>query len=460
MTNDQPNIILIVFDTMRHDALGCYGGPTFTPNIDRFSNTSDRFTNAISPSPWTLPSHVSFFTGKYPSRHGIHETYDSKIETLLSKMNECTHTTITQMLADKGYNCIGLSANGVISNGSGFENNFNSFRDIDMLDGVDNEIAKILSDAGVENAANQAEAIKRIILSGKIVQLGMMGYNILKLKRRISSLGYPVEKGGSMIVSSLESSSFELPLFLFINMMEMHDPYTNKDSGVFFHKDSNSTMIPDLFGTDRIPIRVMRTIRTEYFRRAALADNYFGRIVKFLKKCNIYDNSLIIVTSDHGQALRERNFYGHGIFLYDELVRVPLIIKQPHMTINRVRNEYVSTCSIFDLISQAATGDGVFNIETSKFVVTEAYGIQHSTKMRPISDQKMLPVRRTIDVSRKAIYKDDYKISVDGVNGRIEEFSYKGMPLSPLDRRDQARNLLNDLQIFTGQEKFTIPDKL
>lgn len=88
--SDIPNIILVVFDTLRLDALGCYGGKVKTPVIDSFAADSVKFEGAVAPSSWTAPTHASLFSGKYPSDHGIHVSVDLKIDKIPSIANRYT----------------------------------------------------------------------------------------------------------------------------------------------------------------------------------------------------------------------------------------------------------------------------------------------------------------------------------------------------------------------------------
>ena len=101
---DAPNIVFVVFDTMRKDVLQPYGGTANTPHISSLINDSVVYANCIAPSPWTIPSHASFLTGMYPSEHGIHETYDTKIPQLFGKMNEQSNNSVTTLLRRSGYN--------------------------------------------------------------------------------------------------------------------------------------------------------------------------------------------------------------------------------------------------------------------------------------------------------------------------------------------------------------------
>jgi len=113
---DQPNIILIVLDTLRKDVLPIYGGNAYTPNLNEFANDAVVFPNTIAPSPWTMPSHMSFFTGKYAIEHSVHEVPEVGIKKNFKIQFEFKNKTIAHILKRKGYTNIGFSANPWISN--------------------------------------------------------------------------------------------------------------------------------------------------------------------------------------------------------------------------------------------------------------------------------------------------------------------------------------------------------
>ncbi|MEM4058584.1 MAG: sulfatase-like hydrolase/transferase [Thermoplasmata archaeon] len=125
---DQPNIILIVFDTLRKDVLPMYGGNANTPHLNEFIKDAVVFPNAISPTSWTLPSHVSLFTGDYLIEHEVHEgknffanspsVFEFKIKSKL----------IYERLYQKGYNNILYSINGFINKSNDFNKSVNQFK--------------------------------------------------------------------------------------------------------------------------------------------------------------------------------------------------------------------------------------------------------------------------------------------------------------------------------------------
>ncbi|MDP8013058.1 MAG: sulfatase-like hydrolase/transferase, partial [Nanoarchaeota archaeon] len=82
----QPNVLIVLMDTMRVDAIRPYSDKVATPYTEKFASDSVVY-DAIAPSPWTLPSHISLFTGKYPSEHKTHESFETKVNDLTVKLN-------------------------------------------------------------------------------------------------------------------------------------------------------------------------------------------------------------------------------------------------------------------------------------------------------------------------------------------------------------------------------------
>ena len=455
---DAPNIIVIIFDTLRKDSLGCYGGKVPTPHIDKFAAEAVKFERTISPSPWTLPTHASMITGKYALEHRIHETFDKKIEHISAMMNIIKEERLTAVLKKRGYNCTALSANPVVSSGTGFEIGFNQFVDVPTMPDVTDEmnyLVNVLPDAARFRAS---DASRYLISHGKLITLYKAYRQYQKAKKKIERAGYPVDKGGGHAISMVERSSYELPLFLFVNFMEMHDPYLSFESPLL-KTHSNHIQLMDLMRLQAIPPTQMNRIRNAYFERASEIDKNFGRFLKHLKESSLFDNSLIILTSDHGQSLHERGYYGHGIFLYDELIRVPLIIKPPagYRLSSKPENTQ-SLCAIYELIRRASEGESNIEMPMTDIAFSESYGMQHS--MSEISTNNVLELekaRRLLDVPRKAVYKGPYKLQVQGNDGVIEEFAMNGRALAPSENKQILGELLNELELFKGQEKFNLP---
>jgi arylsulfatase A-like enzyme len=430
----QPNIVILLMDTMRRDAISPYNESITTPAIKKLASESLVY-DAVSPSSWTLPSHVSLFTGKYPSEHSIHESYHVKTDELVIGMNQgkigLPSPTIAEFLRAKGYNTFGISANAQISSFTRMDAGFSVFVDITKKDEALNE--------AVSYGRTRGEMLVNLAKQGKVGEIFEL-YRKSKQRVRLSE-NYPVDKGGNWITWLLNRVSIEAPFFIFINMMEMHDPYPSDVKYV-----PNQFHMNDLFGISKIDDKLMKKIRKEYFEQSSIADQYVGRIINFLK--NVYDDTLIILTSDHGQALKEKNYYGHGIYLYDELVRVPLVVKYPK-GIKPERKGLISLVNIYEMLKGAA--EGVYEMRNDEFVISETYGIQDSLNGIAIDDK----TRKEYDVPRKAIFKDGYKLVVNGSTGAVEEFTLNGRALSTKDKA--YGDLVNELHLYKGNEKFVLP---
>ena len=438
----QPNIIIIVADTMRLDALSVYNNKINTPAVDLFSRNSIIYNNAIAPAPWTIPSHASLFTGKYASEHKIHESEEIKIFDLNISMNYNKFPTIAEKLNKEGYNILGISANANIVPGSGFDKGFNNFyysKNV-YYNIIKNYLMRnnnIISADKIWTGQKKLEVLKTLLKED--------GLNGLKRLYNLGSLfknkydGFYYDKGGYDTVDHIENSSFKSPFFLFLNFMEMHEPYMrNEPSGLKpFINGQNIT----------INTKTKSNIRKRYFQRSIIFDYYFGRLIRFLKYNNIYDNTLIILTSDHGQQLYENNYYGHGIYLTDELIRIPLIIKYPG-NMHSVDNDVISLTDLKDIILSDFSNLN----DRPKYVFSESYGIHMDTRQIENLDG-YAERKKDIDIRRKSIISSDYKM-VMNQKGSIEELKYKGKKIDASDNREIATKLKEELDIFIGNEKF------
>ena len=160
----------------------------------------------------------------------------------------------------------------------------------------------------------------------------------------------------------------------------------------------------------------------------------------------MYDNTLIILTSDHGQELYENNFYGHGIYLTDELIRIPLIIKYPG-NIHSVNDNVISLTNLKDIII-----NGFSNFQQNQYVFSESYGINVDTS-HVQNLNGYLERKKNIDIRRKAIISNDYKMVINQY-GFVDELKYKGKNVNVTDYKEIALKLREELDIFIGNEKF------
>ncbi len=270
----RPDIFIFLIDACRPDHLGLYGymRPT-SPNLDRFAGEAVVFENAYANASFTRSSVATLFTGLYPESH--------KVRILMNKLSERL-LTIPVYLKAKGYRTSLFTATGNVSENMGFAR------------GVDDYFPHI----------------------GEW--------------RRGDERTLPSNFEGWL--------SHEGPLFSYVHFMEPHlpvvppppflDMFSAPEDRAFVHGvlgEFQKKINADLpFGPDEV-----RAVVDNYDAAIGYIDGELGKLMTSLKARGSYDESLIIVLSDHGESLYEREFWGHGSKVYEETARVPLIVKFP-----------------------------------------------------------------------------------------------------------------------------------
>lgn len=443
-------MIVIVLDTLRKDALPVYGGKSITPNLEKFSQDSVVFQNAIAPSSWTVPSHVSIFTGLYPRKHGVHEDFEGGPRGIFRKLHEFRGNAITKKLKDFGYNTLGLSANGQISPGTGFENFFDNLSyyssDYSSSDyrSQMNEIFRL--------GRSKIQIVRNSLMKGKVKDRIRFYASRKDYLMRRKILNYPLMKGADNIVETLINSHYGTPLFLFLNFVEVHEPLCK------WEIRDGSRMHRDLIGFNRISESRILQVKENYIQALSNLDKQIGRLFYDLKQRKIYDDSLIIVTSDHGQSMKENRkfpYYGHGNFVYDELTNVPLIVKLPGNKKIKQKQGYQSLTKIPKLIESVFEGNDEFDI-SEKAVFSESYGYSDNY-YNSIKSGSLFPkgidmneIRSRYFYPRRAVYKDGSKLTVNQLTGEIDEFLFNGKDVSPENKKSIVEDLSNELMIFSS----------
>lgn len=276
---DRPNVLLVTLDTTRADHLGCYGyaRPT-SPNLDALAAESTVYTRAIAPGTWTLPSHASLFTGRCPTSHGAR--YDPSGSLVLSSaipdrpgLKEyrvrgvpSTSTTLAGVLSRAGYRTGGAAGGPWLKGIFGLGTGFDWWDD----DGV-----------GSVNGRSAADLNARAL-------------------------------------PWLEAAPE--PFFLFLNYFDAHSPLRPPPE----FAEPFVTAPP---AADARPA-TEQTLAL-YDGEIRYADHHLGEVIALLKRRNLYDRTLIIVTADHGELFGEHGMRGHGTAPYQEVVHVPFVSKPP-----------------------------------------------------------------------------------------------------------------------------------
>ncbi len=286
-----PNIVLIGVDTLRADYLSCYGHPGLTsPSIDALAADGVLFRHMTSQSSWTKPSFATVFTSLYASSHtAIHK--DSRLPQAA--------ITLAEVLQQSGYATGGFADNVNIAPVFGFDQGFYQyvFLEPDYPLGA--------SAASSELALYQLlrQYYARIIGERVVVEQFYQDADTVTA----SALGW------------LEAHR-DTPFFLFLHYMDPHDPYMEHPySGRGYARASDANPDPAL----------LETFVQLYGGEVRYLDEHLGRLFDWLKQAGLYDNALIILTADHGEEFQEHGGWWHGETLYEEQIRVPLVIKYP-----------------------------------------------------------------------------------------------------------------------------------
>jgi arylsulfatase A-like enzyme len=300
------NVILISIDTLRADHLGCYGYERETsPSIDELASDGVTFLNTYAPSPWTLPSHMSLMTSLYGVNHQVVYEDDSM---------DLSIPTLADILRVNHFYCAALTGGGFVSAKYGFSKGFNSY-----------------SDEGGVLRQDSAEHLYHAALRW---------------------LDREKDKG----------------FFLFLHTFQPHSPYACPQpyKSMFLQKDARWRHI-DLMGYlggmpgvfKELGDKDRQNIIDLYDGEIRYTDEKFiGSLIAALKNFGLYDRTMIIFTSDHGEEFFEHRGWGHGHSLYDESLKVPLIIKFPESRFKGQKiPDIVSLVDIFPTVLEEVAVD-------------------------------------------------------------------------------------------------------
>jgi arylsulfatase A-like enzyme len=288
---DAPNVILIGVDTLRADRLSCYGyTASATPSLDALAADGVRYAAMTAQASWTKPSFATILTSLYPSSHRA----IGKPHRLPEAVN-----TLAEVLAASGYHTGGIVDNVSISAAFGFDQGF--------ADYIYLEPAYLFA---ADEAASQIalyQALRRVwaMASGGRIYVQNF-YQDATVVNRHAVDWLKANKGTRF--------------FLFLHYMDPHDPYFEHPyDGRGYSRASNQNPDPAL----------APTFSRLYDGEVRYVDEQLGQLFAWLKAEGLYDQTLIVLTGDHGEEFQEHGGWWHGQTLYQELIAVPLIIKYP-----------------------------------------------------------------------------------------------------------------------------------
>ena len=471
----RPDIVLLVLDTQRLDRLSCYGcGVETSPYIDEFAADATLFECAVAPAQWTIPSHASMFTGVYPSTHNTMQSFSVLPDTL---------STLAERLRDGGYFTAAFCNNplvGVVNNG--LRRGFLSFLNYSgLMTSRPNQVGAhrnlydryrqvfkgLLADAmtSMQDVFARSDFLLNLSFSPVMVPLWQTA---LSFK---GNTGKSLNDAAQLLIERRDVDE-DQPVFSFINLMGVHMPY--HPSQKFIERYA-----PHLLQSKRAQ-RYLRhfniyvfgwyaplscnmdeldkvTLDGMYNAEVATQDELVGAFFKKLRESGRLDQTMVIVCADHGEHLGEKRLVGHSLSLYNELVRVPLIIRDAgndHPRGTTVEH-FVSTRRIFHTALAAANlADDVEEVLTlaQRSTSDPDSGTVFSEGVPPRNVVKMIHQRRPreteelgCDQTRRAVWSETHKLIQTG-DARLELYSALDDPNERVNLRDILPEKVETLQ--------------
>jgi arylsulfatase A-like enzyme len=315
--DERPNVLWIVWDTVRADRLGPYGHsrPT-TPNLDRWVHEARVFEDALSTASYTLPSHASMFTGLLPSEHCAHNG---------TKQLDDRFETIAELLQRAGYATFLYSANPHISAGGNFTQGFEVAR---------HPWSPEFQQRALEIVRVKLEDDRSSELNERLdspASAGLAAWNI-------KAAGELAEEATSGWLGALED---DRPWFAFLNYMEAHRPLIPPRR--FREAVMDPAQVEASYRVDRTwdamwayTFRLREYTEQEieltnltYDAAVRELDELFGSLLERLDNEGFLENTIVILTADHGEHLGEQHMFDHQYTTYQPALRVPLVLHYP-----------------------------------------------------------------------------------------------------------------------------------
>ncbi|MCH2173117.1 sulfatase [Myxococcota bacterium] len=289
-----PDIVLVSIDSLRADHLGCYGyEPETSPTLDALAELGARFENAMSTTSWTLPSHAALFTGMFDTTHGL---VDNGLRL------HPGHTTLAETLRGAGYQTAGFFGGPYLHPTFGLGQGFDFYRSCMT------RIASDVSGADVRDAARAEDGGAHADVTGP------------ETVRAVSEWLDGVD---------------ERPFFLFVHLWDVHYDYIAPPEYVQrFDPDYAGDLDGlDLMGNPRIHAgmakRDLEHLIALYDAEIRFTDDVMAQLLAALERAGRLASSIVVVTADHGEEFFEHGSRGHAQTLFDEVLRVPLLISSP-----------------------------------------------------------------------------------------------------------------------------------
>ncbi len=301
----RPNIVLITLDTVRAASLSLYGYERrTTPHLERLAARGVVFDHAYTTAPWTLPSHGTMFTGRWP--HELSAGYTTVLDA--------THPTLAEYLGARGYRTAGFAANlGYCSHETGLGRGFQHYEDY-------------------------ARSPGQIAASSTLVRTIADNFRLRRLIQNDQHLNRISAPRMNQRALAWLSEHRDAPFFMFLNYFDAHEPYLppppyDRQFGPGRahgrHSPLNHWLWNRSVGHSNMGEAERREEIDAYDGALAYLDGRVGELIDAFERLGVLDNTIVVITSDHGEEFGEHRVFDHGYSLYRFSLHVPFIVIAP-----------------------------------------------------------------------------------------------------------------------------------
>lgn len=467
---DRPNVLLVVWDAARTDHLDA------APTLSSLAAENVRYDNAVASSTWSLPTHVSLFTGLPVNDHGVFSRTRHAVGDLY----------LVEKLREHGYRTYGVSANPFASPLYDFDGSFDAFQYVNGTDIA--EPTGLDAHEVVENHGQRgwAKAVGRALTHentrGSLANLLRAGVGTtverVPMLRQVphpwftdgGTFGYSYRPGHNtdQIESILATEAGrERPFFLFTNYMSPHAPYRAPPE--YRDTEAASDLTPaelydfnETYGHpwkflerqlagEAVETSVLESIRDLYAGDVCRLDAHLERLLGVLEQYGLAEETVVIVTADHGELLGEQDDagrfrVGHEGTIADGVTEVPLVVAHPSLPSWRVTEQVPlrKVCPTVLSLVEAVEAD---SLPAGEDVVLCESPAHEDTEVFDAFDVPHEVLAEAVTTHTVAGYADGWKVVVNSTGERYAELEGRSRTVSaaPDDLVDRCKQAVSRL---------------
>ena len=352
-----PHVIVLVVDTLRAQSLDVLLQAGDLPAFEQLSRDSLQFTNCHSPAQWTLPSHASLFTGVYPPEHGCDRLHAPPLDDRF--------VTLAEVFKSYGY------ATAAVASNYGWLNH-----EINTLQGFD-----------LTSSQQNIGVVHKLPFRPLLVSFSYLAHVYPK-----AIIAYRRADDINALIYRILPQLRQTPSFLFVNYMDVHSPYRASRPYDRLFVDA---AFPQLYRLQQYYQQYTKRsstpawdayILSQYHAEIVAFDRQLGRFFSYLKENGMYDSSLIVVTSDHGEVFGGHGYYEHYTAMHEGAIKIPLFVKFPHNARTGAVDQLINLTDLYPTLLELCAMAVPADISSTAFGDPRTSGIGAADGHRVLND--------------------------------------------------------------------------